>query len=1178
MKSIMKNIKALSILFSGILVAAASCVKITEMNDLYRPVGSPIVFTATTGYENGLETKAEYSGQLYGSAPSYERIDWVSADPIDIIYNSGTPNSYSVTSVDSPTDEKSYASISGGSLRWADVSTHRFYALYPAGSHENGTLSYTTNGVFVEGLIPDSQPVDANHKITPTSGVDNGITKYQPDTRNYGYLVAYKEIGEESAESTVQLPFRPAMTTFEFRFRTDAGNDMPKSIASFVLSTEAVGSNPVTPLAGTFKFKIAGGDERGASWVKTVGNDPATSTKLSSTSNSITVTFPTGGVPIPKTGYLDFSILALPIDITGASITINYTSGDSKTLKLKDNMTGGDTDTGTWHTFLGAKKYVITNIHVPGGDYIYIVEEIQDFEKQGHLAVTGTGQGLDFTVKSYRYPEGTPPADIASVAEAVPWKVQYSFYNEVTDTWSDFVDLPGGGILSPYVANSAFNFVNYNVNPPYGTTGIGSGVGGASYSTGEPRTTVIMGNTEATLIQGTNPATETLRARAARGQAVGTGNGPFDLSKHPFYGSNIDGSEGNMNTANTYVVTAPGYYMFPCVYGNAIMNGQPNVSAYNPGGSSAQISGESFTELNGVQTNKNKDWSYYRYYTPRFYNAANKYITDPYIIDDLASYGTVGSLDAVVVWQDTPANSLIIPYDNTHVGTTTVGGIDYIWFKIDSDKIQPGNIMIALRGTVAGEITTKSILWSWQIWITEKDLAPTDAVTNAAGSFQLMPYNLGWVDAAVNDIEKYPTRSIKYRVVQVDALNDELPIDPHTGDDETFIVRQVGEESPVASILGNNPYYQWGRKDPMLPLISSTKTKTVTPNPDYSALIPSNGSIPPAAVIGSNPSPDYSVGIQNPYLPLANLIDIQGHGSTSWVGGTYYPWFKTDQNRTQYNAWKMIHPGDPNYGQYFDDNQVYQWVWVTFEYSSSDFAQEVRTDHYIYTPNGSRNYTINDVDRFVRVNNLNRSDFVFDGYTAEQRSNSSAVYNLWNSYIYQENVPYSHLNKYKTVYDPCPAGFAVPTNKVFLANTPPSSLRRGSNYHVEKVLNPSTMPTPTQAITPNMTPTGLNFGGMYFPFTGGRTFYKTETGAELRPNEASATFGNSGSYWTDNPFQIDLADDRISDPQDFINSFSFHHSAYMFIFYPNLSHVVMSITRGSAASIRPMVDPKYTGN
>ena len=55
---------------------------------------------------------------------------------------------------------------------------------------------------------------------------------------------------------------------------------------------------------------------------------------------------------------------------------------------------------------------------------------------------------------------------------------------------------------------------------------------------------------------------------------LGNPDAPHDLS----YDYN-----GQMNTANCYVVTHPGYYKLPLVYGNAIKNGAPNAIAYGEG-------------------------------------------------------------------------------------------------------------------------------------------------------------------------------------------------------------------------------------------------------------------------------------------------------------------------------------------------------------------------------------------------------------------------------------------------------------------------------------------------------------------------------------------------------------------------------------------------------------------
>ena len=53
-----------------------------------------------------------------------------------------------------------------------------------------------------------------------------------------------------------------------------------------------------------------------------------------------------------------------------------------------------------------------------------------------------------------------------------------------------------------------------------------------------------------------------------------TGKTPYNLS-------NSSGEEAVENTANCYLVNAPGIYSLPLVYGNGIKNGGSNTSAYN---------------------------------------------------------------------------------------------------------------------------------------------------------------------------------------------------------------------------------------------------------------------------------------------------------------------------------------------------------------------------------------------------------------------------------------------------------------------------------------------------------------------------------------------------------------------------------------------------------------------
>lgn len=60
------------------------------------------------------------------------------------------------------------------------------------------------------------------------------------------------------------------------------------------------------------------------------------------------------------------------------------------------------------------------------------------------------------------------------------------------------------------------------------------------------------------------------------------GASPKGSESRPYNLSNKRGEPEVENTANCYVVDAPGIYSFPLVYGNAIKNGKDNPSSYNP--------------------------------------------------------------------------------------------------------------------------------------------------------------------------------------------------------------------------------------------------------------------------------------------------------------------------------------------------------------------------------------------------------------------------------------------------------------------------------------------------------------------------------------------------------------------------------------------------------------------
>ena len=243
----------------------------------------------------------------------------------------------------------------------------------------------------------------------------------------------------------------------------------------------------------------------------------------------------------------------------------------------------------------------------------------------------------------------------------------------------------------------------------------------------------------------TSPHTAALRTAAPKGSA----GQPYNLS-------NSTGGVQVENTANCYVVSAPGHYSFPLVYGNAIKNGVTNTSAYTTANSGPNI-------------------------LSTFINHTGNGITDPYI----AKNASCVPAKAELVWQDALSLVSDIKYNSDSNG----GNIS---FKVDKSSIRQGNAVIAVKDA------KDQILWSWHIWVTDEDIDKTIEVTNHQGKqYRFMPIFLGWCDVYT---KTYAERSCKVKFTA-------------GGKSQEITIKQTSNSITTS----NHPYYQWGRKDPFLP-------------------------------------------------------------------------------------------------------------------------------------------------------------------------------------------------------------------------------------------------------------------------------------------------------------------------------------------------------------------------
>lgn len=206
------------------------------------------------------------------------------------------------------------------------------------------------------------------------------------------------------------------------------------------------------------------------------------------------------------------------------------------------------------------------------------------------------------------------------------------------------------------------------------------------------------------------------------------------------------------NTANTYVVNAPGWYKFPCsVMGNAIVGG---------GSSSIPNNSKCFSSS-----------------APYFQNYKSENITS---LSDLKL--DVSNTKAQLYWTDAPG--LVTEVD-------LLEDNNYIRFNIPSETIRQGNAVIAL-------LKGDQVIWSWQIWVTNWVLnTENQAIGN--GFSAIMPFGVGRCSAAQYN---YQQRSITIRFTQnTSNLTKDVTIL------QNLATMAYGE---------NCSFYQWGRKDPML--------------------------------------------------------------------------------------------------------------------------------------------------------------------------------------------------------------------------------------------------------------------------------------------------------------------------------------------------------------------------
>ena len=226
---------------------------------------------------------------------------------------------------------------------------------------------------------------------------------------------------------------------------------------------------------------------------------------------------------------------------------------------------------------------------------------------------------------------------------------------------------------------------------------------------------------------------------------------------------NAGAARASRTTANCYLVHAPGTYKIPLVYGNAIKNGDETSTA----------------AFYTTQTSNTLQ---------RLVNHADAGITTPWIKTQLGACPD----GAQLVWED--VKGMI-----SSVGIDTSGN-GFLTFTVDPDKIGEGNAVIA--ATLSG-----TIVWSWHVWVTNETLSNLTSINTGSHTYQVAPVNVGQVNGTI----KAGATIYAGELCQVRATVN--------GVTEEFQVSAKDYVTGGTAYYNPSPYYQWGRKDPMYPVI-----------------------------------------------------------------------------------------------------------------------------------------------------------------------------------------------------------------------------------------------------------------------------------------------------------------------------------------------------------------------
>lgn len=399
-------------------------------------------------------------------------------------------------------------------------------------------------------------------------------------------------------------------------------------------------------------------------------------------------------------------------------------------------------------------------------------------------------------------------------------------------------------------------------------------------------------------------------------------------------------------SANCYIINDHGYYRFPVCYGNT----------YNAADNSAYHSNPDLVDEDS------KDYCLEWFV---------KHDNDPI---SMGAGGTVwieDVADAVIVWQDSP--DLV-----EDVELRTIDGQKWITFHTAEPALSQGNAMIAVRDA------SRTILWSWHIWATHYDWQNEGAMIHSGSKregdgveYLLTPCNLGYCEPHGEDDAR--TVSMRFRVTLPDDSKEvRTPVIKGSGCPAPTDAGVITFTQPAIaeSVAGDNTYYQWGRKDPMLP------------------------------------------GVYNKAIYDARA---EAGDKTNWGTG---------QNELTMDNKMFYSTSEYRIGS--DD-------------TSKSIGDGIRNPHIFFIhQRPPEDGAATNADQTNWLNNLKRRHW-HDGTNTPYAKH--ALMNYWNTQLYKENAANttSHPNGIyvaKTIYDPSPAGYKIPSPNAYITFGPTTEISR----------------------------------------------------------------------------------------------------------------------------------------